>query len=333
MVTLTSARVRQKDTDDNGGLPRLHGPLAWCAGAMALLAVTATGGLLLDGRTVLGEGVWLKPLKFAVSFGLYTITLAWMIGRTERWQRTLRRLGTVTVVLFIVPEISVITFQAVRGERSHFNVSSTLNDVLVKAMGGAAYIGWTMTLLLGIFLLWQRKVDRPLAWAIPIGLFVSLAGMSIGYLMTTPTAAQQRAMDAGEHPSTLGAHSVGVLDGGAGLPLTDWATGGGDLRVAHFVGLHALQLLPLAALGLGMLAGRLPLLRGEGTRTALIVVGGAGHAGLTALLLWQAERGQPLLEPDRLTLTTAAWLVGAVSVAVAVVLATASRDRRDVPGG
>ncbi|MET9662638.1 hypothetical protein [Streptomyces sp. NPDC006510] len=299
---------------------------------MALLAVVATGGLFLDGRTVLGEGVWLKPLKFAVSFGLYTITLAWMIGRTERWQRTLHRLGTVTVVLFIAPEISIITFQAARGVRSHFNVSSTLNDVLVKAMGGAAYVGWAMTLLLGVFLVWQRKVDRPLAWAIPIGLFVSLAGMSIGYVMTTPTAAQQRALDAGENPPTLGAHSVGALDGGSAMPLTSWSTGGGDLRVAHFVGLHALQLLPLAAVGLGMLAGRLSLLRGEGTRTALIVIGGAGHAGLTALLLWQAERGQPLLEPDRLTLTAAAGLAGAVAVAVAVVLATASRDRHGSPG-
>ncbi|WP_326770539.1 hypothetical protein OG978_43040 (plasmid) [Streptomyces sp. NBC_01591] len=326
-----STRVQWKNTNDED-TPRLHRPLACCAAAMALLAVVATCGLFLDGRTVLGEGVWLKPLKFAVSFGLYTITLAWMVGRTERWQRTLRRIGTVTVVLFIVPEISIITFQAARGERSHFNVSSTLNDVLVKAMGGAAYVGWATTLLLGVFLLWQRKVDRPLAWAIPIGLFVSLAGMSIGYLMTTPTAAQQRALDGGGNPPTLGAHSVGQLDGGSGMPLTSWSTGGGDLRVAHFVGLHALQLLPLAAVGLGMLAGRLPLLRGEGTRTALVVIGGAGHAGLTALLLWQAERGQPLFEPDRLTLSVAAGLVGAVAVAVAVVLATASRDRRGSPG-
>ncbi|MER5747397.1 hypothetical protein [Streptomyces sp. NPDC002225] len=299
---------------------------------MALLAATAAGGLFLDGRTVLGEGVWLKPLKFAVSFGLYTITLAWMIGRTERWRRTLGRLGTATVVLFVVPEMSIIAFQAARGERSHFNVSSVLDEVLVKAMGGAAYVGWTMTLLLGVFLLWQRTVDRPLAWAVPIGVSVSLAGMSIGYLMTSPTAAQQRAVDAGEHPGTVGAHGVGVLDGGSGLPLTHWATGGGDLRVAHFVGLHALQLLPLVALGLGMLAGRVRLLRGEGTRTALVAVVGAGHAGVTALLLWQAERGQPLLRPDRLTLTVAAWLVGAVVVAVAVVLAAAARGRGEPSG-
>ncbi|MFB6813999.1 hypothetical protein ACFCV8_05595 [Streptomyces sp. NPDC056347] len=300
---------------------------------MAGLAVIAAGGLFFDDRTVLGEGVWLKPLKFAVSFALYTITLAWMTGRAERWRRTVRGIGTVTVALFVVPEISIITFQAVRGQRSHFNVSTVFNDVLVKAMGGAAYAGWAMTLLLGVFLLWQRRVDRPLAWSIPIGLFVSLAGMSIGYLMTSPTAAQQRGLDAGEHPATLGAHSVGVLDGGAGLPLTDWAADGGDLRISHFVGLHALQLLPLSAVVLGLLARRVALLRGEGTRTALVVVGGAGHAGLTALLLWQAERGQPLLEPDRLTLTAGVCLAGSVVAGVVAVLVTAAvRAGRGSPG-
>lgn len=333
MVTLTNARVRLRDTGDGGNPPRLHGPLARCAAAMALLAAVAAGGLFLDERTVLGEGVWLKPLKFAVSFGLYAITLAWMIGLMERRRRVLRRIGTLLVVLFIVPEISVITFQAVRGERSHFNVSSTLDDVLVKAMGGAAYAGWAMTLLLGVLLLWQRRVDRPMAWALPLGLFVSLAGMSVGYLMTTPTAAQQRALDAGQDPPVLGAHGVGVADGGPGLPLTGWATGGGDLRVAHFVGLHALQLLPLVAVGLGMLAVRVPLLRGEGTRTALVVVCGAGHAAVTALLLWQARRGQALFEPDRATLMAGAWLAGAVVAAVvAVLVAAACRAGRASPG-
>ena len=155
-----------------------HGPLTVCAVAMAVLAVVSGIGLVVDGRTVMGEGVWLKPFKFSVSFGLYAITLAWMINNVRRWPRTLWWLGTITVAVFVLPEISAITFQAVRGVRSHFNFATTLDESVFMVMGGAAYLGWLLTLVLGIFLVLQRRVDRAMAWAIPLGVIISLAGMS-----------------------------------------------------------------------------------------------------------------------------------------------------------
>ncbi|GAA3123023.1 hypothetical protein [Nonomuraea salmonea] len=100
-----------------------HRPLLYCTGAMAVLALVSAVGLVVDERTVLGEAVWLKPLKFAVSFALYALTLAWLIGQVDRWRRTLWWLGTVIVAGFLVPEISAITFQAARGVRSHFNLT------------------------------------------------------------------------------------------------------------------------------------------------------------------------------------------------------------------
>lgn len=74
-----------------------HGPLGYCAAAMALLATVSALGLVIDERTLLGQSVWLKPFKFAISFGLYAGTLAWMISQAGRWRRTLWWLGTVTV--------------------------------------------------------------------------------------------------------------------------------------------------------------------------------------------------------------------------------------------
>ncbi|MFI7703157.1 hypothetical protein [Nonomuraea sp. NPDC049480] len=302
-----------------------HGPLTYCAAAMAVLALASALGLVVDGRTLMGQGVWLKPFKFAVSFGLYAITLAWMIGQVGRWRRTLWWLGTVAVAGFVCPEIAAITFQAARGVPSHFNFSTGLDETVFMIMGGAAYLGWLMTFAMGIFLVTQRRVDRAMAWAIPLGLVISLAGMSVGYLMTAPTPDQAHDLADGLSLATIGAHSVGAPDGGASMPVTGWETGAGDLRVAHFVGLHALQVLPLLAMGLRLLSRRLPVLASAATRTALVIVAAFGYAGLTGLVLWQAQRGQALVNPDALTLQAAAVLVGLVSAGAAVILAVSAR--------
>ena len=47
-----------------------------------------------------------------------------------------------------------------------------------------------------------------------------------------------------------GAHTVGAADGSAGLPFVNWSTRYGDMRIAHFFALHALQLFPLAGMAL-----------------------------------------------------------------------------------
>ncbi|MEV4470225.1 hypothetical protein ACFFR3_35400 [Nonomuraea salmonea] len=304
-----------------------HRPLLYCTGAMAVLALVSAVGLVVDERTVLGEAVWLKPLKFAVSFALYALTLAWLIGQVDRWRRTLWWLGTVIVAGFLVPEISAITFQAARGVRSHFNLTPGLDETVFMVMGGAAYLGWLLTAALGVFLVLQRRVDRAMSWAIALGFLVSLAGMSVGYLMTAPTPGQEQSLIAGLDLTTIGAHSVGAPDTGAGLPLTGWETGAGDLRVAHFVGIHALQVLPLLALALR----RLPWRALDGARTGLVIVAAAAYAALTALLLWQAERGQPLIHPDARTWTAAAILALLAALATTAVLTYATRRAEKPP--
>jgi hypothetical protein len=112
---------------------------------------------------------------------------------------------------------------------------------------------------------------------------------------------------------------VGVRDGGPGLPLTRWSTEGGDLRVPHFIGLHALQLLPLFAWVLER--------RRRPASTRLVVAAGAGWLGLIGLTLWQALRGQPLVAPDAATLL-ALVVLAAGTLAVALFPAGA---RQPVP--
>jgi hypothetical protein len=105
----------------------------------------------------------------------------------------------------------------------------------------------------------------------------------------------------------VGAHTVGALDGGPGLPGTGWSVEHGDLRVPHFFGLHALQALPLFV---WLLARRRV---GEARRARLAVVAGGSYATLFLILMWQALRGQSLVSPDAVTL--AALLVWAALTA------------------
>ncbi|WP_433783550.1 hypothetical protein ACQPX6_25970 [Actinomycetospora sp. CA-101289] len=275
---------------------RGHAGLFWLAAALGALAVVAALGVLVDDRELLGAPIWLKPLKFALSFGLYALALAWMIGGLERGLRTARAVGWVLVVGSAV-EVGVIVVQAARGRRSHFNEETALDGSLYSLMGATVALIWLATAVVAVVLLRQRVADPGMRWGIRLGLGVGLVGMALGMLMVDG-----------------GAHAVGVADGGPGVPFVGWSTVGGDLRVGHFVGIHALQVLPLLAAALA--ATRLD----ADARRALVVIAGLGYLGLVALGTWQALRGQPVLAPDGLTLAVLGALVLGVGLAAATVL-------------
>src|SRR5258708_8542861 len=111
-------------------------------------------------------------------------------------------------------------------------------------MGAFIVVVWTMDLLPAIVLPFERIPDRPFAWSLRLGLLVSLVGMAGGFFMVRPTHEQLVAMAANHGPRIVGAHSVGVADGGPGLPVVGWSTAGGGLRGAHFLGIHAMPIFP-----------------------------------------------------------------------------------------
>lgn len=298
---------------------RTHPPLVVTGLIMAVLALVSTVGLLLDDRVLLGVPIWLKPLKFGISFAVYAFTLAWLISLIDRAPRLRWWLGTVIALAALI-EMAVIVGQVIRGRRSHFNNETTFDATLYSAMGTTVMVLWLATAIVGILLLRRRLDDRATTLAVRLGLGIALAGLGIGFLMTSPTAEQLDAMDTAP-PTTIGAHAVGVPDGGPGLPLVGWSTEGGDLRIGHFIGMHGLQALPLFGLLLTLAARRVDRLRDPAVRARLVVAAAVGYAGITALVTWQALRGQAVIHPDAQT-----WAAGGVlALATAAVALTALR--------
>ncbi|MEV6304002.1 hypothetical protein AB0M02_31675 [Actinoplanes sp. NPDC051861] len=299
------------DVPAAGSLPALRSPARWnralilLTGAAAVLALIAAGGILFDDRILTGVPIWLKPFKFAVSFAVYGWTLAWMLAVLPRRSRPAEWAGVVIFSVAVI-ELAIIVIQVVRGTTSHYNVSTPLNATLWSAMGTSIMVLFFAHVVIAVAALRQRIPDRAASWAIRLGLLIALLGMGLAFLMTSQ----------GGTEAMVGAHSVGVPDGGPGMPLTGWSTTGGDLRIGHFVGLHALQALPLLAFALRRWGVRLT----ERARAGLIVVGGSAYAVLVLLLTWQALRAQPLLKPDALTLAAFFGLMAATAASAALVM-------------
>lgn len=294
--------------------------------AVGLLMLVAAGGsaagILLDMRVITGAPAWLKPFKFAVSTAIYSLTLAWIFQWLSDWPRVRRIVGWTTAIVFVL-EVAVIDAQAWRGTTSHFNVSTPLDGILFGVMGAAILVQTFVSVAVAVALWRQRFTDRALGWALRLGMTLTIAGALTGPLMTRPTAEQLEAVRAGGRMTVAGAHSVGGVDGGPGVPVTGWSREHGDLRVPHFVGLHAIQALALIAMGL-------PRWRAaEAVRVRAMLAAAAGYGSLFLLLLWQALRGQSLVAPDAVALASIAIWAALTSLALGWIAAGSRRTSHE----
>lgn len=308
-------------------LAGLHRPLVAASAAMVLMTVVSALGLDLDDRMLAGVPLWSKPFKFAVSFVAYGLSLAWMLSLLPHHRPRARKAGWwagTVVAVATVGEMVLIASQAVRGRRSHFNYATPFDTAVYNAMAGFAALLWFGAFVIAVLLFRARIADRASAWTLRLSVLLALVGAGFGIPMTRPAPGQQPGVS-----DVVGAHSVGVSDGGAGMPLTGWSTTGGDLRIPHFVGLHALQLLPLVLLLVLALAPRFPRLDVALVRLRLMLVASGAYAALLALLGWQALRGQPLIRPDAATLGAAAAIVLLTAAGAWAALRTAPPPQPD----
>jgi hypothetical protein len=241
------------------------------AGAVSLLgAVVMVGLMLLDSTQVLGINRWIKPLKFFISIAIFVWTAAVYVNFLKGYETASRRISWGMIAIFSI-EMFIIVLQAARGTTSHFNNSTPLDGILFAIMGLAIVANTILTIYL-LYAYFTAEIDLPKAilWGMRLGLFVFLLGCIEGGYM-----------------SAVLRHSVGVEDGGAGLPLVNWSTDGGDLRVAHFFGMHAFQAVPIFA----YLLGKFKL----NYSTALTFAFAGGYFAIFTFLFVQALFGKPFL--------------------------------------
>jgi len=276
---------------------------------------------------ITGVDGWVKPLKFAISGAIYAASIAWMatlLPTTSRWYKLAS--GTIAVALFI--ETALITLQVVRGTTSHYNISTPLDTTIYSLMATFISMLATANIICLFVIVRQKAIPSLIRIACGWGLAIAFVGMIAGVLMTSVNVSpsQLHTMQVDKHaPTTYGAHSVGVDDGGPGLPLLGWSTVGGDLRVGHFVGLHGLQLLPL--LGLALLSGRLFGRQSSSQHQQFLHLVGIAYTALTIFLIWQAWRGQSLIAPDLVSISCAGVIVVGTIIATLSIL----RDNAQTP--
>ena len=230
-------------------------------------------GLLIDDRMVMGVNSWIKPLKFAISGGIYTLTVGYLFSVYPYSKRKKAIVGNIVGWTLLI-EVGIIAYQASRGVQSHYNMNSPLDAILFSVMG--IFIGINVLIMI-LFLIdtirLRLNTTKTTHVAILMGWIIVIVGSWVG----------------GEMIAQL-SHNVGVNDGGAGLPLVNWSTKGGDLRIAHFFGLHGIQIIPLVGLWIQNKLG------GSSSKTIVLTMAfGILYVAWIGYTFYQAKQGIPLV--------------------------------------
>ena len=174
-----------------------------------------------------GVNAWFKPFKFAISIGLFAWTMAWYCHYLSNFNITPFNW---TVIILFGFELAYVTFQASKGQLSHFNFDTTLYSILYLLMGLAVVIVTLFTAYIGFLFFTQSFPNLPshYIWAIRLGILIFVVFSFEGALMSSQMS-----------------HSLGAINDNSNWWIIGWSKTVGDLRVSHFIGMHALQLLPL----------------------------------------------------------------------------------------
>ena len=231
--------------------------------AIVFLALTK-----FSNTQVYNVSAWHKPFKFAFSIFLFVWTMAWYCYYLPSFNINYFNWSVIVLLGF---EIVYIAFQANKGQLSHYNLSTPVYAALYVAMALAASLVTVYTAYVGILFFKYDFPDLPnyYLWAIRLGILIFVVFSFQGFVMGSRLT-----------------HTIGGEDGGAGIPLLNWSTKFGDPRIAHFIGMHAIQVLPMLSFYL--------LKNTKATITVAILYG-----LLAVFTLVQALQGKPLFKSNQ----------------------------------
>jgi len=237
-----------------------------------LCVIISIVGLVLTKTTsteVHGVNAWFKPFKFAVSIGLFSWTMAWYCHYLSDFNVTPFNWTVITLFGF---ELIYIIFQASKGQLSHFNISTPTYSLLYSLMGLAATLVTLYTAYIGLLFFTQSFPNLPnyYVWSIRLGILIFVIFSFEGGLMGSQMN-----------------HSVGAINDNSNWWIVGWSKTVGDLRVSHFIGMHALQLLPL----LSFYVFR---------NTKITIIISIFYGLLATSTLVQALNGKPLITQNKL---------------------------------
>ena len=214
-----------------------------------------------------GVNAWFKPFKFAVSIGLFAWTMAWYCHYLLHLNTSIFNW---TVIILFGLELVYIIFQASNGQLSHFNISTVTYSMLYSLMGLAVTIITLYTAYIGLLFFAQSFPSLPIyyLWAIRLGILIFVVFSFEGALMGSRMN-----------------HSVGAINDNSNWFIVGWSKTVGDLRVSHFIGMHALQLLPLLSFYIF-----------KNTKSTIII--SLLYAVLAVTTLVQALNGKPIFSQN-----------------------------------
>jgi hypothetical protein len=184
-----------------------------------------------NNNIILGINSVIKPMKFALSIWIYSWTMAIILSYVKD-RKKVKVYSLIAIITMSFEQIA-ITSQALRGELSHFHTASIYGFILFQLMGILILVSTLSTVYMTYIFFKQKTyiLPPPIMLAVKFGLiYFVLFSLFGGYIGRSP------------------GHTVGAADGGVGLWFLNWSIFFGDLRVAHFFGIHSLQIIPLFAI-------------------------------------------------------------------------------------